>query len=206
MYTAYAKINLFLHVTGKNQNHHILDSLICKLSYVKDIIKIKTKYNPINPSINIYNSNSNIQDEIADKVVTKMFENYHLKHNITIKIKKNIPIGAGLGGGSSDAATIILALNKLFKLNKTHDQLIQIAQSIGDDVSCFLYPSKTLLRQNTSYSIPKYLQKYHILLIYPNIHISTAEVFKIFSEQHLMIKHHHNKILNILEIIIQELK
>ncbi|MCG9899033.1 MAG: 4-(cytidine 5'-diphospho)-2-C-methyl-D-erythritol kinase [Hydrotalea sp.] len=99
---------------------------------------------------------------------------------IEIYLHKNIPMGAGLGGGSSDAAHTLLALNELFKLNLSKQELIQLSLQLGSDCPFFIEnkPCFATGRGEIMFPIEVNLKSYHILLINPNIHISTAWAFK----------------------------
>lgn len=109
----------------------------------------------------------------------------NIKDGVLISLKKNIPVGAGLGGGSSDAATTLLALVKLWKLNIPHETLSSLALRLGSDVPYFL-------KDGTAYAtgrgdVLEYFTldiPYWIVLVYPNTHISTAWAY-----QHVLTEH-----------------
>ena len=101
---------------------------------------------------------------------------------VLIKLKKNIPIGAGLGGGSSDAATVLLALNNLWNLNLSIDELNKIAIKIGSDVPYFLnYNSAFATGRGEVLNYFKIDLPFWILLVNPGINISTAEAYQSLS-------------------------
>ena len=134
---SFAKINLLLKVLNKKtDNYHNIFSLIHKIE-LHDIISIDsstTTQIECIPDLNIP-----LQENIVFKTIDAL--NKHLSKHLTAKItiNKRIPIGAGLGGGSSNAATTLILMNRFFKLNLSKLTLHQIASQIGSDVPLFLY-------------------------------------------------------------------
>ena len=112
---SYAKINLFLEVLGKNEkNYHILKSLICFLDIFDKIEIKKSEKLSIKFSGEFADFLKNDKNEnIILKTVKFMAEKFNFEPNLEIFLEKNIPIGAGIGGGSSNCATTILALNEI---------------------------------------------------------------------------------------------
>jgi 4-diphosphocytidyl-2-C-methyl-D-erythritol kinase len=94
-----------------------------------------------------------------------------------ISIKKNIPIGAGLGGGSSDAATTLIALNQLWKTQLQKKQLMQLAVSLGADVPVFIFGKNALATGIGEKLVALTLPKRWYLLLHPPVHIKTREMF-----------------------------
>lgn len=142
-----AKINLFLEVTGKRENgYHNLATLFAKLA-IGDDIKInaeKTDKTDINLKIKGPFSAGLKADKsnLAYKAANAFFEHFGIKARCDIRLEKNIPLGSGLGAGSSDAAAVISALCQLFNIElngKRMKELVQIASKIGADVPVFLY-------------------------------------------------------------------
>ena len=97
-----------------------------------------------------------------------------------ITIDKHIPAGAGLGGGSSNAATLLMALNELETLHLTMDEMITIAAQIGSDVPYFLHGGQAHVSGTGHHVQPNvsYIDAPHFVLILPKIHCSTASVYK----------------------------
>jgi len=96
---------------------------------------------------------------------------------VRIDLDKRIPTGAGLGGGSSDAATTLLALNRLWRLSWSREQLAQLALHLGADVAFFLQPGPALGQGIGERLAPLALAPRWYALIYPQVHVSTAEIF-----------------------------
>ena len=171
-----AKINLFLNIIGKQGNMHLLKMLNQTVSLF-DVISLE-----INNSsdINITCSDKNIPTDIKNsvfKAVLLMKKKYNINYGFNIFIEKNIPIGAGLGGESTDAAGIILGINKICKLNLTKKELISIGQDVGSDVP-FCIMGGTKIVQSLGEKITNYKTEYnYFLIIKPKFNTSTKDMF-----------------------------
>lgn len=176
-FKAPAKINLFLRVTGVRDNgFHELQSVFQLIDLYDDIyIKIRS-----DTQINFINESNKIiqQDDIGLKAAKLILKDKRL--GVDIYLKKNIPIGAGLGGGSSDAATILMAINALAHLNYTKIELMEIGLRLGADVPFFIFGENAWVE-----GIGESLSKIDIpesvyYLCYPSFPISTESIFKSF--------------------------
>lgn len=128
---ANAKINLTLDVLGKREDgYHLIDSVFQSVSLC-DIVEVD-----ISDSIVVGCSDNTICDEsnIAYKAAKKFFEYTGTQGGAGIKIEKNIPLASGMGGGSADAAAVIVALDRLYNTNLSKDALCEIGLSVGADV------------------------------------------------------------------------
>ena len=171
-----AKVNLFLHITGKRQDgYHNIYTLFCPIS-LYDIITLeksnKTTLTCSNKDIPVDSSN------LILKTHNILQNNYGLKDNFKIHIEKNIPTGAGLGGGSSNAANYLSNVNKISNLNLTYNQMAEIMASIGSDTVFFLH-NKPALASGRGEIIEEYIElpQLYLLIINPNIFISTKEIY-----------------------------
>jgi 4-diphosphocytidyl-2-C-methyl-D-erythritol kinase len=128
---------------------------------------------------------NNIEIPIKENIIYKTIKLIQNKYKININflhihLVKRIPIGAGLGGGSSNAATTLLALNKLFKLNLAKEQLIELARQLGADVPFFIDPKPAVVSGIGEIIEPvDFPFDFDILLIYPNFSISTAFAYSL---------------------------
>lgn len=128
---ANAKINLTLDVLGKREDgYHLIDSVFQSVSLC-DIVEVD-----MSDSIVVGCSDNTICDEsnIAYKAAKKFFEYTGTQGGAGIKIEKNIPLASGMGGGSADAAAVIVALDRLYNTNLSKDALCEIGLSVGADV------------------------------------------------------------------------
>ena len=180
-----AKLNLNLFITGMNDNGlHLLKSHICFLELTD---KIFINYNlkdifhqtSTNKSF-LINSNDNL---ILKAIIAfRSYTNWNQKFNVVLE--KNIPIGAGLGGGSADAAATLILLSDLYNKNEsikhkiTLPSLFEIGLDLGSDVPACLKSRDLLLKgygeKLTNDNVP---DGYYFLLLNPNIHLSTKLVF-----------------------------
>ena len=175
---SFAKINLALRITGKLSKLHKIESLV-KFIKLNDLISIK-KINSKNHKISFYgNFSKNInKNNTVDKLFKILDEQKLLdKKKFQIKIKKNIPQEAGLGGGSMNAASILnfLLKKRIIKLNKK--KILDITNSIGSDVILGINPTDTVL---TSKNMTKKFSKtpnFYTLLVKPNFGCSTKKIY-----------------------------
>ncbi len=171
-----AKINLSLKILGRrNDGFHELDTLIAPIS-LYDEIRIDNgrsgkgiEFRCDDPSVPQGGEN------LAVRAAKAFFETTKIEPAISIELKKKIPHGAGLGGGSSDAASVLLALNELFDAKLSREQLVEMAEPIGSDVPFFLFQSAALCKGHGEMVMPMKLQrKLSILLLKPAFAVSTA--------------------------------
>jgi len=173
-----AKINLFLHITGKRPDgYHNLLSLICCIN-LYDTLYInlgadKTSITCTHPEVPLDKTN------IAIKAASTFLKAINIDEAVKIHIKKQIPVGAGLGGGSSNAAAVLLALNHYYDYHFSMDELISMGLSLGADVPFLIFRKPAIVSGIGEKLEPFYgLSNRQLLLIYPSLSISTAEVFK----------------------------
>jgi 4-diphosphocytidyl-2-C-methyl-D-erythritol kinase len=102
------------------------------------------------------------------------------KLGVTIKVKKNIPVGAGLGGGSSDAATILLALNQIFSLGVNKKTLMVQGLKLGADIPFFINGENAWVEGVGDKISPILIENYSYIFVIPSISISTASIFQDF--------------------------
>ena len=172
---SYAKINLRLKVVGINDdNYHLLQMVNTKINFY-DVLKFKKTKEKI---INVYMKDIKQEENLVYRVASYMFNKYSLPGGLDIKIKKNIMIGAGLAGGSANAATTINAINKLYNLNLNIDEKREIASRFGTDIIYCLdnYPA---LVEGIGEKIKPFniSTKQNILIINPNIKIATKDIY-----------------------------
>jgi 4-diphosphocytidyl-2-C-methyl-D-erythritol kinase len=174
-----AKLNFGLQVLNKREDgYHNINTVFIKVG-VFDIIKIKPSEKTI------INTSGDFQIDLKSNLIYKALEKLSEYYNKTeimnfeVNLEKNIPIGAGMGGGSSDAAAIIKFACEYFKLTENIEDLIPIASKLGADIPFFLKDGDALgsgigdILEYFSFDLP-----YYILIVFPEIHISTPEAYK----------------------------
>jgi len=173
---AFAKVNISLNLTGqKDHNLHYLVSMICFCDFYDTIVIEDSKEFK-------YVINDDVKFNKPDLILkTIEFLSKEIDRDLPpfkITLNKQIPIGAGLGGGSANSAATLRAIDKFFNLNLSYDQKVLIGNKIGSDVpSCIL--SKPLILSGYGDQIRQLegLSDKDIIIIYPNISVSTKEVF-----------------------------
>ena len=173
-----AKINLFLQVTGKRPDgFHELFSLMCCLDLF-DIIFLQFG----GKKIEIESSNLQIpldETNIAHKAATLFFKTLKTTDGVNIRIEKSIPVAAGLGGGSSNAASVLIGLNQHYGLPFSREELMSLGLRLGADVPFFLF-QKPAFASGIGEKLEAYqgILPYHILLVNPGVEVHTAEVYR----------------------------
>lgn len=175
---AFAKINISLDVVGKRDDGYHLLKMIMQNIELYDILK----FNTIEDEIKIECNKTYIPTDERNLVYksAKLFmDTYNIKNGIKIYINKNIPVSAGLAGGSTDAAATLIAMNKIYNKNLSKEQLCELGLKIGADVP-YCIMGGTALCEGIGEKITRLPQfKGHILvLVKPNFGISTKDVYK----------------------------
>lgn len=173
-----AKINLFLRVTGKRPDgYHNLFSLMCCIDLF-DTISLEFDH----PSIAIESSHPDIpvdETNLAHRAASLFLKALKRRDGVKITIEKSIPVAAGLGGGSSNAASILLGLNRRCGFPFSDDKLASMGLALGADVPFFIFQKPALVtglgEKLEAYPRPL---PYKVLLIDPGFMVSTAEVFR----------------------------
>lgn len=175
-YPAPAKINLFLHIVGRRADgYHLLQSVF-RLIDIQDIIYIRIREDGEIHRASEHPDVPEAQDlTIRAAHLLKAHANCSLGADIAIE--KRIPMGGGLGGGSSDAATVLIALNYLWKLNLSRKVLMELGLQLGADVPFFIF-GKNAWVEGVGEKIQEIaLPANHYLVLTPKIHVSTAQIF-----------------------------
>lgn len=174
-----AKINYLLDVIRKRpDNYHDLRMVMQRIA-LSDEIEISLSDTP---GIRVYCDREDVPDgpaNIAWRAAEALLALAHINTGIDIFIVKKIPMAAGLGGGSSDAATVLMGLNDLLNLKLTDEKLMSVGVKLGADVPFFIF-KKTALAEGIGdrLSVVEGLPPVWLVLVNPNIHVSTAWAYK----------------------------
>ena len=172
-----AKLNLFLHILGKQENgYHSLQSLFQMLDHGDKLAFHVTNDN----AVTMYEPLPGVPDSENLIIRAANLLKPHAERKsagAAITLEKVLPMGGGIGGGSSNAATTLVALNHLWNCGLSDVELAELGLSLGADVPIFVY-GKTAFAQGVGEDITPCAQpEYWYLVVNPGIHISTAEVF-----------------------------
>lgn len=181
-----AKLNLFLHITGRRDDgYHLLESLFVFTSFGDEITitSADTISLTINGPFASIIACEKIEKNLVYRAALLLQKKYAVKQGAHIILTKNIPVGAGLGGGSSDAAAVLKALNQFWQLQIDSETLATMGLSLGADIPACIVEKPALVfgigDQVTPIAFPFSLS---VLLINPNKSLSTPMVFQAYKE------------------------
>ncbi|MCP3689346.1 MAG: 4-(cytidine 5'-diphospho)-2-C-methyl-D-erythritol kinase [Gammaproteobacteria bacterium] len=171
-----AKLNLMLHITGRRDDGYHLLQTVFQFIDLNDRMSFETTETKHIRRI----ASQTTVDEAGDIILRAahlLQSRYRVEQGVQISIEKHIPIGGGLGGGSSNAATCLLALNALWELNLSLEKLAEIGLELGADVPVFVLGKAAWASGIGEQLTPVQLAKPNYLVIQPQIAVSTAEIF-----------------------------
>jgi 4-diphosphocytidyl-2-C-methyl-D-erythritol kinase len=170
-----AKLNLFLHITGRRADgYHLLQSVFMLIDWCD------TLHFELRPAGKLSREDLTTplpDDDLVLKAARALQEATGSSHGAHISIAKSIPAQAGMGGGSSDAASTLLTLNRLWKLDLTKHQLADIGLKLGADVPFFIHGSNAWVEGVGEQITPIHIPKAHFLVVKPNTGLSTQAIF-----------------------------
>lgn len=184
-----AKINLFLHIIGRRKDgYHNLQSVFRAIDFGDYMTFCCSSNTPIAHDDDLIQLSGgehltpSIQDNLIFKAAQALYQRYPSHAcKVQITLDKHIPTGAGLGGGSSNCATTLIAINQLWQLNLSCDELISIGKTLGADVAFFIFSyfhRADALAEGIGDKLHHLkLPKTKYLLLFPDEHISTADFF-----------------------------
>ncbi|MCG6220227.1 4-(cytidine 5'-diphospho)-2-C-methyl-D-erythritol kinase [Vibrio diabolicus] len=171
-----AKLNLFLYINGRTENgYHELQTLFQFVDH-GDELTIQANHSgdiTISPDI----EGVPLQDNLIWKAATALQAYSEYPFGAHIELQKVLPMGGGIGGGSSNAATALVALNYLWQLNLTDDELAEIGLKLGADVPVFVRGFAAFAEGVGEKLSPAYPEEKWYLVVRPNVSIATVDVF-----------------------------
>lgn len=176
-----AKLNLFLHVVGRRPDgYHLLESLF-RLVSLSDSISVDLRLDGV-ISREWHGETStdatvDLESDLVIRAARLLQQHTQCRLGAHLSVTKRIPMGAGLGGGSSDAATTLLALNQLWRTGLSRDQLISLGLKLGADVPFFLVGQSSFVQGIGEIMQPVDLPPASYLIIKPRIGVPTAKIF-----------------------------
>ena len=171
-----AKINLFLHILGRLPNgYHQLQTVFQLLDY-GDTLKVRQRQDSqltLSPDL----ADVDNKDNLVLRAATALRQFAGYQGGADLYLEKRLPIGGGIGGGSSDAASTLLALNQLWRLNLSLDTLASIGQQLGADVPVFVHGATAWAEGTGEKLTPLSIPSKWYLVLRPNCFVSTGEIF-----------------------------
>ncbi len=173
-YKAFAKINLGLDVKEKREDgYHELHSIMMMTSLYDTMSFSESDEVHVFCDVEI-----NVVDNLVYKVIRYLQQRYEIKKGITVNIKKNIPLGGGLGGGSSDAAVAIKALNKIWDLRMSEFEMYEVGKKFGADIPYCIYGLPAFVSGIGEKITPLMLKmKFQVIIVKLPYFVETREVF-----------------------------
>ena len=171
-----AKLNLFLHITGRRADgYHNLQTVFQILDY-SDEITLSLRDDGV---IKRVKGLENVPEEsdLCIRAAKSLKEASRTSFGVDLSIDKKLPIGGGIGGGSSDAATVLLGLNELWNCKFSVDKLAELGLQLGADVPVFVHGYSAWAEGVGEQIKPIKLPETWFLVIYPKISVSTAKIF-----------------------------
>jgi 4-diphosphocytidyl-2-C-methyl-D-erythritol kinase len=177
-----AKINLYLHILGKRPDgFHELETLMTPISLGDtieiDLIKSGIEFTCSDPAL------AEAKENLATKAAHLFLNEFRLGNGVRIHLEKQVPVGAGLGGGSSDAAAVLLALRELTGISCGDTKLAELAARLGSDVPFFIYRTPAVCRGRGEIVKPVVLkEKLQGLLVHPGFGVPTPWAYKTYAQ------------------------
>ena len=172
-----AKVNLFLHVTGRRADgYHTLESLIALIDLADTITLERRDDGVIRREADVAGVPED--RDLAVRAARALQAATGSPLGVDITLTKRIPLGSGLGGGSSDAASVILGLNRLWKLCLPRVELLRLAVGLGADVPLFVAGENTVARGIGEVLTPVSLPHCFVTLAFPAAVVPTADIFQ----------------------------
>lgn len=196
---AYGKVNISLDVVGKREDGYHLLSMIMQNIDLYDEIEVEKQQCGITLECNksyVPVDNRNL----AYKAAEIFKERYDIVDGVKINIEKNIPVSAGLAGGSTDAAAVLKVMNELFNVNATEEELMELGLKLGADIPYCIHGGTALCEGIGEIITPiKSFKDKIIVLVKPAFGVSTKEVYKNFNLEKVKQHPKTSEIINAIE-------
>ncbi|HEU4853990.1 MAG TPA: 4-(cytidine 5'-diphospho)-2-C-methyl-D-erythritol kinase [Nitrosospira sp.] len=171
-----AKLNLFLHVVGQREDGYHLLQTVFRLVDFADQLDFALRMDGV---VKLHTPTSGVPEDkdLCVRAARMLQQESGTSLGVDIYLEKRIPMGGGLGGGSSDAATTLLALNRLWGLGWQRSQLIKLGLRLGADVPVFIFGENAFAEGIGEKLSPIVLPPAWYLILTPPVHVPTAHVF-----------------------------
>lgn len=175
-FAAPAKINLFLHVIGRRSDGYHLLQTVFRLLDFSDQLGFEIRKDDV-IKLNKLIAGIPEENDLCVRAAKLLQQKSGTKQGVEIFLTKRIPMGGGLGGGSSDAATTLMALNQLWGIGLNREKLIELGLQLGADVPVFIFGESAFAEGIGEKLVPITLPSTWYLVLTPSVQISTAEIF-----------------------------
>ena len=171
-----AKLNLFLHVTGRRPDGYHLLETVFELIDLADLVDLRVRDDA---QITLRTPLPGVPPEadLTVRAARLLAAEARCALGVEIALRKTIPIGGGLGGGSSDAATVLIGLNRLWSLGWDRDRLAGLAIRLGADVPAFMFGRTAYATGVGEHLQALSLPARHYVIVAPQVSVATAEIF-----------------------------
>ena len=174
--SAPAKLNLFLHITGQREDgYHLLQTIFQFLDFADTIELTRREDNDIHRLSSL--DGVPAEDDLVVKAARLLQSHCHCSQGADISVDKILPMGGGLGGGSSNAASVLVGLNHLWGCGLNQDELMQLGVQLGADVPVFIFAQSAWAEGVGERLEAIDLPEKWFLVLKPQINVSTAKVF-----------------------------
>lgn len=175
-FPAPAKLNLFLHIVGRRDDgYHLLQSVF-QLIDLADTISLRVneggEVQHLNPIAGVP-----AESDLTVRAARLLQKATGCSKGVDIRVEKRLPMGGGVGGGSSDAATVMLALNRLWQLNLPRTRLMELGLSLGADVPFFIFGENAFVEGIGEIMTPVATAEANFVILHPQVHVSTPQIF-----------------------------
>lgn len=176
-FPAPAKLNLFLHIVGRREDgYHLLQSVF-QLVDVADTVWLK-----VNETGAIVRNNAlpdvPVETDLIWRAAKLLQEHTGCALGVELDLDKRLPMGGGMGGGSSDAATVLLALNRLWHLNLSRKTLMALGLRLGADVPFFIFGENAFVEGIGEVMAPVSTPDQWFVVLHPPVHVPTPAIFR----------------------------
>lgn len=178
VFPAPAKLNLFLHVIGRRKDgYHLLQTAFRFIDYGDElsfVVRADGAIRRTNPLDGVP-----VEEDLSVRAARALQQETGCREGADIGIVKRLPMGGGLGGGSSDAATTLIALNRLWRTGVSRERLQQLALGLGADVPVFVFGKNAFAEGVGERLQALQLPPAWYLILVPELAVSTAEIFSV---------------------------
>ena len=178
VFYAPAKVNLFLKVLSKRDDgYHNIVSIVAPIS-LYDVIHVEERKDGEITITDDKNCLPRGQENTIFRAITLLREKYGVRAGLSVHVVKHIPIGSGLGGPSTDAASILKGLSEIWELHTKREELMELGKQIGADVPLFLYGKPCVVKGIGEKISHLRLPRLWYLVLYPNTILKTKDVYE----------------------------